>query len=59
MNKYEITVKNNTDTGYVKIKIITQKSIPDRELETMKSQKFKDVRTTVKYSYGGTVAELP
>ena len=55
MNSYETTVKNNTETGHVDIKIISQRIIDDKELEAMKYKTFNEVKELIENLYGGKV----
>lgn len=55
---YDITIKNNTDTGNVKIRIFTPDTIDECELERMKVMQLNEVQKLVRSSYKGTVTIL-
>ena len=55
---YDITIKNNTDTGNVKIRIFTPDTIDECELERMKVMQLNEVQKLVRSSYKGTVTSL-
>lgn len=58
MNSYDIIVKNNTDTGNVKIRIFTHDIISNNELKNMKVMQLSKVQNVVRIKYKGNVIVL-
>ena len=58
MNSYDITVRNNTKTGEEKIRIFTNDTINDSELEKMKAMELSKVQKLVRSKYKGNVMIL-
>ena len=58
MNYYDITVKNNTETSLLKIRIITCEPITEDQLNEFREMRFNDVMDKVQYAYTGKVMVL-
>lgn len=58
MNYYDITVKNNTETSLLKIRIITHEPITEDQLNEFREMRLNDVMVKVQYAYRGKVMVL-
>ena len=59
MNSYDITVKNNTETGNVRIRIVTHYTFTEDQLDKFSALHFSDVQRIVQNLYNGNVVALP